>query len=125
MTVFLSSTCHQPPRQVNGVVRPGGLSLMRSALADWEVTIDPSWLRPAVSVEEYFARDPRHAVIRRRPERRAAVEAEMAEDRAALKAAMEPGDELRPWVHRFDPGGPCGHAGVAVVRAGRVVKAWL
>jgi len=86
--------------------------------------LDPAWLLPAVSIDEYFARDARHLVIRRWPKRRAELEAEIAADRATIEVAMEPKDELRPWLHRFDPNGPSGCAGVAVLRSGTVVKAW-
>jgi hypothetical protein len=97
---------------------------MQSNLGEYTTDLDPSWLLPAVSVDEFFARDVRHLLSRRRPERRAEIEAELAAGRATIEAAMEPGDELRPWLHRFHPAGPSGHMGVAVVRGGRVVKAW-
>jgi hypothetical protein len=97
---------------------------LRSILGDYAGDIDAGWLRPAVSVDEFFARDVRHLLIRRRPEQCAELEAELAADRAVVEAAMAAGDELRPWLHRFHPDGPSGNVGVAVVRDGRVVKAW-
>jgi hypothetical protein len=97
---------------------------MKSELGEYSDDLDSSWLLPAVSVDDFFAQDVRHLLIQRRPERRSEIEAALAADRKTIEAAMEFGDELRPWRHRFDPVGPSGQIGVAVVRAGRVIKAW-
>jgi hypothetical protein len=99
---------------------------MPNCLRDCEYTgtIDPSWLRPPVSLDEFFAFDVRHLFIRRRPKRRAELETEMAADRDLIEGTVQPADELRPWIHRFDPTGPSGCMGVAVVRDGSVIKAW-
>lgn len=81
---------------------------MRSDLGDYTGTIDLSWLKPALSLDEFFARDIRQILIRRRPQERAELEAEMSADRATIEAVMQPGDELRPWIHQ--PEGPSGCA---------------
>jgi hypothetical protein len=97
---------------------------MRSELGEYAAALDAAWQLPAVTVDEFIARDLRHRLIGRNPEQREELEAELAADRATVEAAMEPGDELRPWLYRFDAVGPSGCKGVAVVWAGRVVKAW-
>jgi hypothetical protein len=89
-------------------------------------TFDPAWLELAETVDEYFARELRHIFMRRASEqKRTQLEAELSADRAIVDAALQPADELRPWLHWFDPGGPpSGARGVAILREGRVVKAW-
>ncbi len=97
---------------------------MGSHLGDYTVEIAPSCLQPALSVDEHFARDIRHRWIVRRPAKRAEYEAAMATDRATIEAIMQPGDELRPFLHLIHPEVFSGARGVAIVRSGRVVKAW-
>ena len=95
---------------------------MRSGLGEYTGTIDPSWLKPAVSADEFFARDDRDFFIRREPEKRAEFEAGMAADRATIEAVMQPGDELRPFIHLLVPGGSSGCTGGAAESIASMIR---
>ncbi len=97
------------------------MAWVTSLLADYPGTVDAAWLKPAVSVEEFFAPFVRNAATHSQPKVRAEYEATIAADRKLIEEAMQPGDVLRPWwVGSYG----VGRVGVAVLRRDQVVKAW-
>jgi hypothetical protein len=93
-----------------------------SLLADHSGPVNDAWLQPALSAVEFFAPFARHAGSYVQPAVRAALEARIAADRSAVEAALQPGDELRPWRH---PPYQDGCVGLAIVRGGHVVQSWV
>jgi hypothetical protein len=92
-----------------------------SLLADYAGLVDPAWLRPAVTVQEFFAPFVRNAATHIQPKVRAEYQAAIAADRKLIEATMQPGDVLRPWwVGDYG----VGRVGVAVLRGDQVVRAW-
>ena len=95
---------------------------VKSLLADHAGDIEAGWLQPPVTVSEFLAPFTRHAKSYVQPSVRAELEAAIAADRAVIEATLQPGDELRPWRH---PPYQDGCVGLAVVRGGQVVRAWV
>lgn len=97
------------------------MAWVSSLLVDYWGTVDAAWLRPAVTVAEFFAPFVRNAKTHIQPKVREAYEAAIAADRKLIEDTMQPGDVLRPWCD-----GSYGNerVGVAVLRGDQVVKAW-
>lgn len=93
-----------------------------SLLAEHTGSVDDAWLQPPVSAAEFFVPFAPHARTYIQPAVRAALEAQIAADRAVVEAALQPGDELRPWPH---PPYPDGCVGLVVIRGGRVERSWV
>jgi hypothetical protein len=103
----------------------GGVVVMAwvtSLLADYAGEVDMAWLRPSVTVEQFLAPFVDNARTYLQPQIRAEDEAAIAADRRLLEDVLEMGDELRPW-HLGNTAG-VGRAGLAVLREGRVIRAW-
>ncbi len=96
--------------------------MTKSLVAEYSGTVESGWLEPAVTVDQFFAPFARHAKTYGQPAVRKDLEAEIAADRATIEAAMQPGDELRPWRH---PPYQSGCVGLAVISDGRVIRAWV
>ena len=97
------------------------MAWVTSLLADYQGTVDPAWLKPIVSVPEFFAPFVRNAKIHGPPKVREEYETAIAADRKHLEDMMEPGDVLRPW---WMGSYGVGRVGVAILRDDQVVKAW-
>ena len=92
-----------------------------SLLADYSGTVDPAWLRPAVTVADFFSPFVRSAKSYGPPKAREEYEAAIAADRKLIEDTMQSGDLLRPWWKgSYGPG----RVGVAILRGEQVVKAW-
>jgi hypothetical protein len=97
------------------------MAWVTSLLADYDGTVDPAWLKPPVTVAEFFAPFVRNAEAHIQPKVRAEYEAAIGADRKLIEEVMQPGDVLRPWwVGHYG----VGRVGVAVLRGHRVVRAW-
>jgi hypothetical protein len=97
--------------------------VIKSLLADYTGTVDAAWLKPAVTVAEFFSPFVRNAETYRQPNVRAAYEAAIAADQKLIEGTMQPGDVLRPWCDGPQRG--IARVGVAVMRGEQMVKAWL
>lgn len=105
-------------RSATGELR---VAWVTSLLADYDGPVGPAWLRPAVTVEEFFAPFVRNAAIHIQPKVRAVYEAAIAADRKLIEATMRPGDVLRPWWAEHYG---VGRVGVAIFRGDQMVRAW-
>ncbi len=73
------------------------MAWVTSLLTDHEGTVDSAWLKPAVTMAEFFAPFVRSAEVHSQPQVRAEYEAAIAADRKLIEGTMQPGDVLRPW----------------------------
>ena len=98
------------------------MAWVTSLLVDYPGTVDVAWLKPAVTVAEFFSPFVRNAETHVQPKVREEYEVAIAADRKQIEGTMLPGDVLRPWCD-----GPiqAGRVGVAVLRGEQIVKAWL
>ena len=97
------------------------MAWVNSLLVEYPGTVDAAWLKPAVTVAEFFSPFVRNPEIHIQAQVRAEYEAAIEADRKLIEDTIQPGDVLRPWCD-----GPYQNArvGVAVLRGDRVVKAW-
>ena len=95
------------------------MAWVKSLLADYPGTLDVAWLEPAITVEDFLSPFVRHAKTFGQPKIRGEYQNAIAADRQLIDATLQPGDYLHPWCN-----GPQ-QVGIAVVREGQVVKAWL
>lgn len=95
---------------------------------------DCSWLWCETSLEGYFGRDPRQTLIDdddgQFPDLVAEFRIQLAAERAAVAAVWRDGDEL--WEWRNEKWGPkleatdsVGETGIAVIRSGCIIAAWI
>ncbi len=96
---------------------------------------DISWLRREKSLDEHFSRDVRQTIIdgddaERFPEQVAEWRTHLAAERAAVAAVWHDGDELwewrnERWAPKLELTDSIGEMGIAVLRAGCVIAAWV
>jgi hypothetical protein len=94
-----------------------------------------SWLKRERSLDEHFKRDVRRTLVdgddaERFPELVAEFRTLLATERAAVDAVWRDGDELwewrnERWAPKFEPTDSIGEMGIAVLRAGSVIAAWM
>jgi hypothetical protein len=97
------------------------MAWVTSLLADYAGLVDPAWLRPPLTIEEFFAPFVRTAEIHGQPQIRAEYEVTIAADLKLIEAIMQPGDVLpRWWLGHYG----VGRVGVAILRGDQVVRAW-
>jgi hypothetical protein len=104
----------------------GYITLYRGRLVEYAGPFDESMLVSEVTLDEFLAERYTPFLLERCPEQ---ARADWARERAALEAVIEPGDSLWQWQRvealRRTDGSVSESGGLALRRAGQVVRVWL